>query len=608
METLNRKKCSVLENINQINGFLSELKNNDVINECQLNDIKKSLSDIYINLTKPLIVTLVGSFSSGKSTFINAIIQERILPERIMPCTGMVCKIGYCDSHLKIQYLENGQKIKKEINAEELKRYIDINDPAYFKREISDVIEIFHKNDFCEKDIVLVDTPGFNDPNFHDNATNLALEKADAVIYCMSAVHAYSNNDVEKINDLHQRGFDSIFYVVGFMDTLYLNDKNNGTNETDAFKKNLISNLAVHTSLHEDGIFFVSASDELNKVYKKPSLPEDNGIENVRIKIWDYLQKNRLPIKLERAYSNLNNIGLILDEQIKLLKNDKQISLDSLNEQIKLIQRNKEDAQRCYDLIHKIYSQYEKETYSFIESQFNAEIKGILDNIDKWVDEEFNFTAFSIIPGVNDDYLQKQLDVIQRKCEDRIHEGIEKRIVPYINTATNNLKKEIQHIIENYIIAVNIDNKKIDSSVSLHVVVKNSPLKPVITSLPLMATLVLLKDSAALATALAFNPIIAAIAALGIFGVFHRDRKKKIASCIKSQLKSYSLVSQYVKSIMCSIRWKDDVAIISSHFADVLKRCNDDIYKLNCRCKELEIIIKNITNIESQKSDIFNQL
>lgn len=608
METLNRKKCSILENINQINGLLPELKNNDIINEDQLNDIEKSLSDIYINLNKPLIVTLVGSFSSGKSTLINAIIQERILPERIMPCTGMVCKIGYCDSHLKIQYLENGQRIKKEINAEELKRYIDINDPAYFKREISDVIEIFHKNDFCEKDIVLVDTPGFNDPNFLDDATNLALGKADAVIYCMSAVHAYSNNDVEKIKDLHQRGLDSIFYVIGFMDTLYLNDMNSETNETDAFKKNLVSNLAMHTSLREDGIFFVSASDELNKIYKKTSLLKDNGIENVRLKVWDYLQKNRLPIKLERAYINLNNIGLILDEQIKLLKSDNQVNLDSLNEQIKLLKRNKEDAQRCYDSIYKVYNQYEKETYSFIEAQFDAEIKNILDNIDQWVDDEFNFTAFTLISGVIDDYLKEQLNVIQRKCEERIQEGIEKRIVPYINAATNNLKKEIQHIIENYIIAVNIDNKKIDSSVSLHVVVKNNPLNPVITSLPLMATLVLLKDSAALATALAFNPIIASVAALGIFGIFQRERKKKIASCIKSQLKSYSLVSQYVKSIMGSIRWKDDIAIIGSHLADILKRYNDDIYKLNCRCEELEIIIKNINNIEFQKSEIFKQL
>lgn len=268
MDALNNHRHTILDNINQIKKLLADLNENRIITVKQVDSMAASLSDTYINLTKPLIVTLVGPFSSGKTAFINALIKERILPEDIRPCTGMVCKIGYCDSHLKIQYLEDGVKIMKEIDIEKLRGFVDINNPSYRLREIRDVIEIFHNNDFCAKDIVLVDTPGFNDPDFQDDATNMALGKSDAVIYCMSAIHAYSKTDVEKIKDLHKKRIGSIFYVIGFMDFFHSNDSDMGINEIALFKKKIIKNLAAHTDLHDDGVFLCLQQTNLIRYIK----------------------------------------------------------------------------------------------------------------------------------------------------------------------------------------------------------------------------------------------------------------------------------------------------------------------------------------------------
>lgn len=611
MDTLNNHRHIILDNINQIKKLLADLNENRIITVKQVENVTVSLSDIYINLTKPLIVTLVGPFSSGKTAFINALIKERILPEDIRPCTGMVCKIGYCDSHLKIQYLEGGVTIKKEIDTEELKSFVDINNPSYRQREIRDVIEIFHNNDFCAKDIVLVDTPGFNDPDFQDDATNMALGKADAVIYCMSAIHAYSKTDVEKIKDLHKKRIGSIFYVIGFMDFLYSNGVNTGINEIALFKRKITKELASHTDLHDDGVFFVSATDEFNKIYKRPCVLEDNGIENVRIKIWDYLQNNRLPIKIKSAHNNLSKISAKLEKKIKDSLDKKQKAIITYENQILLKQRNRDDAQKCIDAILQCCAKNEEDAYSFVKSQIETETQGILDNIDKWVDEVFD--SSSIVSWVGyDDKLQEKINAIQNRCSTRIQKAIEERIVPYINTSTNNLNNNIKYLVEKYIIAFNIDNKHINTSVSLHLAVKESPLTSNIAPLSIVATLVMLKESSIAITALAFNPIGGILAALGLglgLGFLQKERKKrKIISCIKEQLSSYSLISKYVQAIMDAVHWKEDADKTISSLKNIITEYNTDLTRLNSENSELIDEVNVITGFEKRRYDIFNSM
>ena len=57
---------------------------------------KKDINKIidYLN-TETIKVSVFGEFSTGKSTFINAIINERILAEDYIPTTAVPTKISY---------------------------------------------------------------------------------------------------------------------------------------------------------------------------------------------------------------------------------------------------------------------------------------------------------------------------------------------------------------------------------------------------------------------------------------------------------------------------------------------------------------------------------
>lgn len=91
---------------------------------------------------------------------------------------------------------------------------------------------------------------------------------------------------------------------------------------------------------------------------------------------------------------------------------------------------------------------YEEDAYKFIKIQIETEILSVDSKIEEWVDEVFtpNFSMFTL--GLKDN-ATKTIETIQRKCTERINAALEGRIVPYLNSASDKLQKEIKHTVEN---------------------------------------------------------------------------------------------------------------------------------------------------------------
>lgn len=110
-----------------------------------------------------LLVPIVGQFSAGKSTMINTILGESILPVGITPETSLATEIHYSNSD---QYAEgidqNGQAHRYELT--DMKNLTAAAQKYRFARVYIDNIKI--------KDLeplILVDMPGFDAPLEHHN-------------------------------------------------------------------------------------------------------------------------------------------------------------------------------------------------------------------------------------------------------------------------------------------------------------------------------------------------------------------------------------------------------------------------------------------------------
>lgn len=601
-------KNTILHITNHTKELIDKLQDKQILDEQKSKNLIKTLSDISNSLATPLTVTVIGAFSSGKTAFINAIIGEQLLPEKMTPCTGMICQINYCNSNLKIQYLQNGTRITREISINELKRYVDISDEAYISRKAEDILDIFHNNDFCEKGITLVDTPGFYDPNFQDEKANEALKQSDAIIYCMPAIQTYSRIDAEKIKELQQNG-NAIFFVIGYMDILYLNDKKRGTNEMEAFKINKIKQLSPITELKEEGVFFISAAEKLNHIANRECIMEDDGVDAVREKLLDYLQQNRLSMKLTNAYNKLNSIQKLIDEKITQQLRHKNDSLNKHKEQLGILRQNKFEAQRYQSRIPEICSKYENEIYNFTKTQIEVEIISICDNLENWIDEIFDYPSSNLLksffPTKND--MQEKIDQIKERCVEKLEEAVNNRILPYINSSREKLQSEISYAAEKYIISQQINSPRTAPSPIFATYISDSTLFPQLTPIAIATQAILIGKPAILLTTNIFAPL-AVLIVLGA-GAFQRKKKKQeIATKIKEKLRSYSFIHAYSQLIMDSIHWREEITPILTQLESIIQNYELEITELESKIESTHSEINENERINQEQIQIFTSM
>lgn len=150
---------------------------------------KASLNTLEHEVNTPMKVAIIGQFSSGKSTFLNALLGREILPSGITPVTAKVCEIGYGEEiALEVVY-KNGKEVGKSL--EFLQNVDDIeNDKIAYYRLFAPLPLL--------KTINFLDTPGFNSQRESDTATtNSILQSVDGIIWLTLIDNVGKNSEKE---------------------------------------------------------------------------------------------------------------------------------------------------------------------------------------------------------------------------------------------------------------------------------------------------------------------------------------------------------------------------------------------------------------------------
>lgn len=133
-------------------------------------------------------VVVCGEVKKGKSSFINAIVGDDLLPVNTDVATSQVFRIVN-DTQVKYELVFiNGSR--KEISRNDLTKYgsqIAANEEGLPQFDVAiDYIEIHYPIEFLPKNIAIVDTPGIGAVYAeHEQITRRYLAKASAVIFIM---------------------------------------------------------------------------------------------------------------------------------------------------------------------------------------------------------------------------------------------------------------------------------------------------------------------------------------------------------------------------------------------------------------------------------------
>ncbi len=128
------------------------------------------------------LLVIAGEFNSGKSSFINALLGERVLPEGVTPTTD------------RINLLRHGS----EVTERPLEAYLlERTHPAELLRELN-----------------VVDTPGTNAViRRHEELTRDFVPRADLVLFVTSADRPFSESEREFLERIREWGKKIVFIV-----------------------------------------------------------------------------------------------------------------------------------------------------------------------------------------------------------------------------------------------------------------------------------------------------------------------------------------------------------------------------------------------------------
>lgn len=184
----------------------TSMKNNskDLFELYNFKEHSIKLWEISEQTSRPPLVMIMGEFKTGKSTFINAILEDEILKSDVTPATAVVSMLSYGEERKVIAHLKDGSK--QEYSYEDFKYITAEGDDS--KREVRNnikYVELSIKKEIL-KGITLIDTPGLNvDNDLHIQATKEFMNKADVVLWVFSYGKAASRSEIAAIGELSNR-------------------------------------------------------------------------------------------------------------------------------------------------------------------------------------------------------------------------------------------------------------------------------------------------------------------------------------------------------------------------------------------------------------------
>lgn len=237
-------------------------------------------------------ITIVGEFSSGKSTLIDALIGKDILPHSTSETTATLTYIHSVEhGHIKenkaeIFYSDGNTQL---VDFSTLKEYVTAFSKTVDVFSTIEYVNIYVHIDNFDNNIVIVDTPGLNGTNHYEDRTLQEIAKADASVFVFSpsGIKATEQSFMKEELLKHQKSF---FFVMNRIDDLRKSEGENVESKLKELSED-ISRRFFDGKKEITNLFGVSALKALaakdHKIEKLYVDDSDNISDEDRVRFWE---------------------------------------------------------------------------------------------------------------------------------------------------------------------------------------------------------------------------------------------------------------------------------------------------------------------------------
>lgn len=301
---IERKTASYKELLAKTNTILEQLHTSgDKQSARKIAELSKKIMD------QNLTIAFCGHFSAGKSTFINEILQESLLPASPIPTSANVVKIQKGEERARVYFFEGESlEILPPVSFENVKAYCKDGD------QVESVAYQYPFTNLPE-DLTVLDTPGVDSTDdAHRVSTESALHLADVIFYVMDYNHVQSEVNLKFIKEL--QGQEKRIYLV-------VNQIDKHREEEipfDTYQKRIQDSFK-DWGIEPVSLYFTSLKDPLHPL-------NDIAVVKETIQLLHEDKMDILPITVQNALHH------ILEEHRNWLFQEKEDTLDKLNQQI----------------------------------------------------------------------------------------------------------------------------------------------------------------------------------------------------------------------------------------------------------------------------------
>src|SRR4051812_19487165 len=265
-------------------------------------------------------LVVVGEFNHGKSTFVNALLGESVLPVGVTPTTAAIHHLKYTDAPEATVVFQSGKR--ESIPFGDTRRFAVGGGAA---SDEVDYLEVGYPASLLKERILLVDTPGVNDLSLQRaDITYSYIPRADAVLFLLDAGQILKESERQFLNDkLLKASRDKIVFVITKWDILNSDEKQ----EALAYAKTQLANL-----VKDPVVFPISAEAAIG------GKRGESGMDDLLGYLTTFLAEERGRILLDNALGEGVNVTGLLGKGIDARRRALSMKTEELERRIKTLE------------------------------------------------------------------------------------------------------------------------------------------------------------------------------------------------------------------------------------------------------------------------------
>ena len=437
-------------------------------------------------------VMMLGAFSTGKSTVINALLGKSVLPESVNPCTAIITHLQYSverngtvDVYLKdggvVQYSYDDFKVNYKYTEKDEKEF---KAKGIVERFAAVNYAVVYSNlGILTNGVQVVDTPGLKN-NSQDNLISLAeAQKANAIIFLLSSDRAFDEDEKEYIkSNFAGKNLKNVFFLITKFDNQKREVQQNEVRQRARMELEKVftsSDGRFNEDLYSKRVFFISAMNTLISREEK-TCPEDVSFSNFEKEIEIFLKNDE---KAHQVYKDdVAKIAVLYKETKKYEKNLRDVyqSTDSdFANKIQSVLSDIEDVKGRIETLKSLFTTTRNSVNTIISEETNLWISdlkkgweakkqelnettdfgsvdvvnmtgqriwGGIRNIAQWVATRFNGEDYESISKQIDKETTEKIVAIIQPLLDNILEYIRERYATALNRINERGDKQISEL------------------------------------------------------------------------------------------------------------------------------------------------------------------